>query len=139
MNKVLGKSVLTLALCGAAFVLTYGAVRQARGESGTGEVSVATATATATPDQGSTITPAATSDSDSTATPEAKETPSPQPTQTVVPDGFPPIEELGEAANGGTVFDKWGIRFNVPDGYGEYRVIYPLIVDGPGTEGWGIT
>lgn len=34
------------------------------------------------------------------------------------------------------MFDEWGVRVQMPDGVGDFRVIFPTIVDGPVTKDW---
>jgi len=129
VKQVLGKSVLTLIACCVAFGVVYGTVRQASGEGGTGGEATPRSAPTAAPDSGSGAVPAG------TATPDAGLTP--PPVETAVTGSSPPIDQLGEQAKAGTVFERWGVRLNIPEGLGDFRVIYPIIVDGPGVEVWG--
>lgn len=114
MKQILGKSVLTLLVCCLAFGVAYATVRRASGEEGTTQ-GTPTVAASETPLPDSTIVPV--------ETPSARRS-------------FSSIEDLGELAPAGSVFEKWGVRMQMPSGMGDFRVIYPIIVDGPGAEDW---
>jgi len=50
--------------------------------------------------------------------------------ETPAPRGSPPsFDDLGELAVAGSVFEKYGVRLQIPEGLGDFRVFYPVIVD----------
>lgn len=124
MRKVLGKWVLSLVVCSVAFGMGHGVIRWASGEGDDGGGTVATATAIP--------------DSDSTVAPEATATSNPLPAQTAAPTGepsprripgVPSIEEMGARVQGGHSYELEGVRLHFPEGFGDYVVIYPVLVD----------
>lgn len=120
MKHALGKSVLIPLVCCLAFGVAYVSVHRTFGQ----EAPTAPATtpeASVTPD--STSTPR----SESTATPD--DTSPTAPVQTRAPGSPPSFDELGERAAAGSVFEKYGVRLQIPEGLGDFRVLYPVIVD----------
>jgi len=121
VKHALGKSVLIPLVCCLAFGVAYVSVHRTFGQ----EAPTAPATtpeASVTPD--STSTPR----SESTATPD--DTSPTAPAQTPASDGSPPsFDELGERAAAGSVFEKYGVRLQIPEGLGDFRVMYPVIVN----------
>jgi hypothetical protein len=82
------------------------------------------------------VTPEASVIPDSTPTPTLGATATPDgtspttPAQTPASDGSPPsFDELGELAAEGSVFEKYGVRLQIPEGLGDFRVMYPVIVN----------
>jgi len=104
--KPWARPILPVVICCLAFSAAYFAARQASGQEG--PVEEATPTAVSTPDSESTAPPV--------ETPPAGHSPS-------------SIAELGESATGGTVYEGWGVRLQLPAGSGDFRVIYPVIVE----------
>jgi len=52
------------------------------------------------------------------------------PAETPAPGNGPrSFDELGERAEAGSVFEKYGVRLQIPEGFGDFRVMYPVIVD----------
>lgn len=132
MRNFILKSILTLALCAAAFTLAFGVVRQASGE-GARNAAAPVVEATVTAEAESSMTPDATAtDSASTSTPEEMASSTPVPSRTPAPkSSSPPLEEMGREAKAGTVFEDYGVRLQIPNDRGDFRVIYPIIVDPP--------
>jgi hypothetical protein len=111
------KAVLTLVVCCLAFAIAYVGVRSVSGEQNGG-----TAMAVASPQPDSTVPPDATMPD---ATPTASVTMATS------------ILNLGEFVPSGGTYDKFGIQITLPSGIGDFRVIYPVITDGPGVADWG--
>jgi hypothetical protein len=113
-------------LCLLAFTLAYVATRAASGEAAPTDPE-ATPEVVATLESGS--NPASTIEA--TATPDAGAVAPPE--ETVAPEEGPfPLDLMGNAAAEGSVFEKYGVRLQIPKGLGDFRVIYPVIVD------WGV-
>ncbi|MCJ7490930.1 MAG: hypothetical protein MUP15_02030 [Dehalococcoidia bacterium] len=122
MKQALVKSVLIPLVCCLAFGAAYVSVHRTFGQ----EAPTAPA---ATPEVSASVTP------DSTSTPPLEPTAMPDdtsptaPVQTRAPGSPPSFDELGEPAPAGSVFEKDGVRLQIPEGLGDFRVLYPVIVD----------
>ncbi len=120
-------------LCCLAFVAAYLTVRGAFGQTAPTDVA-------GTPDASASATVAAPTAADLPVTPTLSATAAtppdlPVPTATAIPSGgaWPPaFDEQGDLASAGSVFQKYGVRLHIPDGFGDFRVFYPVIVD------WGV-
>jgi hypothetical protein len=117
-----GKSVLIPLICCLAFGVAYVSVHRAFGQG----VPIAPTT---TPEVSASVTP------DSTATPALESTATPDdtsptaPVQTRAPGSPPSFDEFGDRAAAGSVFEKYRVRLQIPKGLGDFRVLYPVIVD----------
>jgi hypothetical protein len=122
VKNALGKSTLILLVCCLAFGAAYVSVNRVFGETTPTDPTV-TPQVVATVMPHSTSTP--TSESDATPDDASPATP----VQTLTPGGAPSFDDLGDLAVEGSVFEKYGIRLQIPEGFGDYRVLYPVIVD----------
>ena len=122
MKNALGKLVLIPLVCCLAFGAAYVSVDRVFGEATPTDPAV-------TPEVSASVTPDAISTPllEPTATPD--ETSPTAPVQTRAPGSRPSSDELGERAAAGSVFEKYGVRLQIPEGLGDFRVIYPVIVD----------
>jgi hypothetical protein len=122
VKQALGKSVLIPLVCCLAFGAAYVSVHRTFGqEAPTAPATTPEVSASVTPD--STSTPAL----ESTATPD--DTSPTAPVQTRAPGSPPSFDELGERAAAGSVFEKYGVRLQIPEGLGDFRVMYPVFVE----------
>jgi len=129
----LARSPVVFLLCCLAFAAAYLSVNHAFGQGEPAEPApTPDASVTLAPDL--TLTPTldgVTPDEAPSLTPT--ETPAPSataPTQTPTPDGsWSSSGELGERAPAGSVFDKYGVRLRIPEGFGDFWVLYPVIVN----------
>jgi hypothetical protein len=121
----LARSSILFFLCCLAFGAAYLSVNRASGQGEAPEpVATADGTAAATTDPGLIAT------KETAGTPEDTSPPSATaPAETPEPGNAPrSFDELGEPAAAGSVFEKYGVRLHIPEGFGDFKVIYPVIV-----------
>jgi len=122
VKQALVKSVLIPLVCCLAFGVSYVSVSRVFGEAPPTDPAV-------TPEVSASVTP------DSTSTPALESTATPDgtsptaPVQTRAPGSPRSFGDLGERAAAGSVFEKYGVRLQIPEGLGDFRVLYPVIVD----------
>jgi hypothetical protein len=120
VKQALGKSVLIPLVCCLAFGAAYVSVHRTFGQDAPTEPAV-TPEASVIPDSASTPT------LEPTATPNG--TSPTAPAQTRAPGSLPSLDEIGERAAAGSIFEGYGVRLQIPEGLGDFRVLYPVLVN----------
>lgn len=121
MRALSGKAILIPLICSLAFGIAYTTARQASGEGDTGDSPSVVWTVEPTPATSEVPGDVPTATPDSTVEDGAP---------TAVP-GLPSVEEMGRRVAGGESLDVAGVRLHMPAGFGDYVVIYPVLLDGP--------